>query len=137
MNYKIRHNKNRPAMRPARYSLAWPWALVNRGRLMNIATFSSWDLWECYKSYVASYWANKELVNPQMFSCKLCQWRWFAKVFFRERFPIYITSLCFKDILTNAVTMNSYFSCVSTYNDNGTVNQQSFMIPSQNEVSKV
>ena len=24
MNYKIRHNKNWPAMRPARYSLVWP-----------------------------------------------------------------------------------------------------------------
>ena len=24
MNYKIRHNKNRPATRPARYNLAWP-----------------------------------------------------------------------------------------------------------------
>ena len=24
MNYKKRHNKNMPAMRPVRYSLAWP-----------------------------------------------------------------------------------------------------------------
>ena len=24
MNYKIRHNKNRPVTRPERYSLAWP-----------------------------------------------------------------------------------------------------------------
>ena len=24
MNYKIRHNKNQPATRPARYSLVWP-----------------------------------------------------------------------------------------------------------------
>ena len=24
INYKIRNNKNRPATRPARYSLAWP-----------------------------------------------------------------------------------------------------------------
>ena len=24
MNYKIRHNKNRPVMRPVRYGLVWP-----------------------------------------------------------------------------------------------------------------
>ena len=62
INYKIRHDKNRPAMRPARYSVTWPYcfsiiicggrktwsghatlhariarALVNRSRLMNFA----------------------------------------------------------------------------------------------------
>ena len=44
MNYKIRHNKNQPATEPARYSLAWPRAVVNRGQLMNTAIFSTWDL---------------------------------------------------------------------------------------------
>ena len=39
-------------------------ALVNRGQSMKIATFSSWDLQEqCRKSYVASYWANEELIS--------------------------------------------------------------------------
>ena len=72
MNYKIRHNKNRSVTRPVRNSLAWPRALVNHARSMNIATFSIWDLQEkgC-KSYVASYPANKELVIPQMFSREL------------------------------------------------------------------
>ena len=44
--------------------VSWPCkALVNRGRLIKIATFSTWDLQEqCCKSYVASYRANKELV---------------------------------------------------------------------------
>ena len=90
MNYKIRHNKNQPAMRPARYSLAWPRALVNHSWSMNIATFSTRDLWEqgC-KSYVASYRANEGLVIPWMFSRELRQWRWFTKVFFQGRFPIY------------------------------------------------
>ena len=49
-------------------------ALVNRGRLMNIATFSNWDLREQgHKSYVASYRVNEELVIPQMFSRELRQ----------------------------------------------------------------
>ena len=38
-------------------------ALVNHGRSMNIATFSTQDLREQgRKSYVATYQANKELV---------------------------------------------------------------------------
>ena len=37
-------------------------ALVNHGRLMKIATFSTWDLQEqCCKSYVANYRANEEI----------------------------------------------------------------------------
>ena len=116
INYKIRHNKNRQAMRPARYCLVWPdcflcyylwwekngktWSgherlcaregllsvwvsqsMVNRGRPMNITTFSTQDLREqAHKSYEASYQANNEwLVIPQMFSHKLHQWRWFTK----------------------------------------------------------
>ena len=48
--------------------------LVNHDRLMNIATFSTWDLQEQgHKSYVASYWVNKELVILRMFSCELHQ----------------------------------------------------------------
>ena len=49
-------------------------ALVNRDWLMNIATFSTWHLQKqgC-KSYVASYWVNKELVILRMFSCELRQ----------------------------------------------------------------
>ena len=40
-------------------------ALVNRGRSMNIATFSTRDLQEQGgKSYVASYWESEELVIP-------------------------------------------------------------------------
>ena len=40
-------------------------ALVNRGQLMNTATFSTQDLLEQdRKSYVTSYYANKELVIP-------------------------------------------------------------------------
>ena len=64
INYNIRH-KNQPAMRPVRYSIAWLRALVNHSRLMNIATFSTWNLQEqgC-KSYVASYWVKEELVIP-------------------------------------------------------------------------
>ena len=74
MNYKIRH-KNRQATRPVRsHSIASLRALVNRSRSMNIATFSTRDLREQgRKSYVVSYWANKELVIPRMFSHKLCQ----------------------------------------------------------------
>ena len=44
MNHKIRHNKNRPVTRPARYNLVWPRALVNHSRSMNTATFSTQDL---------------------------------------------------------------------------------------------
>ena len=67
-------------------------ALVNCGRSMKIATFSTRDLQEqCRKSYVASYQAYKELVILWMFSRELHQWRWFTKVFFCERFPIYST----------------------------------------------
>ena len=32
---------------------------------------------------------NEGLVIPRKFSRNLCQWWWFAKVFFYERFPIY------------------------------------------------
>ena len=48
--------------------------LVNRGRSMNIVTFSTRDLREqgC-KSYATSYHANEELVIPQMFSHELHQ----------------------------------------------------------------
>ena len=48
--------------------------LVNQGRSMNIATFSTRDLREqgC-KFYVTSYHANEELVIPQMFSHELRQ----------------------------------------------------------------
>ena len=55
MNYKIRH-KTRQATMPVRYSIAWFRALVNHGRSMNIATFSTQDLQQqgC-KSYLASY----------------------------------------------------------------------------------
>ena len=68
----------------------WVSQSINRSWLMDIATFSTRDLWEqgC-KSYVASYRANEELVIPRMFSRELHQWRWFAKDFFHERFPIY------------------------------------------------
>ena len=39
-------------------------ALVNRSQLIQIATFSTWDLQEQFcKSYVASYWANQESVG--------------------------------------------------------------------------
>ena len=49
-------------------------ALVNRGRLMEIATFSTQDLLEhCCKSCVASYWENEELVISRMFSRELHQ----------------------------------------------------------------
>ena len=48
--------------------------LIISGQLMNIAAFSTRDLREQgRKSYEASYRANKELVVPQMFSCKLHQ----------------------------------------------------------------
>ena len=44
-------------------------ALVNRSRSMNTATFSTRDLREQgRKSYLANYWANKELVIWQMYS---------------------------------------------------------------------
>ena len=40
-------------------------ALVNCGRSINIATFSTQNLWEQgRKSYVASYQVNKELMIP-------------------------------------------------------------------------
>ena len=49
-------------------------ALVNRGRSMNNATFSTRDLrQQGHKSYVASYHANEEWVIPQMFSRELRQ----------------------------------------------------------------
>ena len=49
-------------------------ALANCSRLMNIATFLAWNLQEKgRKSYVASYWANEELVILQIFSRKLRQ----------------------------------------------------------------
>ena len=51
-------------------------ALINCGRLMKIATFSTRDLQEqCRISYVASYRVNKELVILRMFSRKLRQER--------------------------------------------------------------
>ena len=93
MNYKMRHNKNRPA----RYSLVWYlwWqkngktqsgharlharvameegllsvcelirAVVNRSQLMNIATFSTHDLQEqCCKSYVTSIISGKQEIG--------------------------------------------------------------------------
>ena len=47
-------------------------ALVNCGRSMKIATFSTRDLQEQYrKSYVASYRANKELVISRTTSIKI------------------------------------------------------------------
>ena len=68
----------------------WVSHSVNHSQSMDIATFSTLDLREQgRKSYVASYRANEQLVIPQMFSRELCQWRWFAKDFFHERFPIY------------------------------------------------
>ena len=49
-------------------------ALVNCDWSMKTATFSTRDLQEqCRKSYVASYWANEELVISQIFSCELRQ----------------------------------------------------------------
>ena len=49
-------------------------ALVNCGRLMRIAAFTTRDLQEqCHKFYVASYWAKKELVISQIFSSELSQ----------------------------------------------------------------
>ena len=49
-------------------------ALVNRGKPMKIATFSTRDLQEqCCKSYVANYLVNEELVTSRMCSRKLCQ----------------------------------------------------------------
>ena len=49
-------------------------ALVNCGRSMNIAAFSTQDLrQQGRKSYVASYRVNEELLIPQMFSRELCQ----------------------------------------------------------------
>ena len=57
---------------------------------MNIATFLTRDLREQdHKSYVASYCAKEELVILWIFSHKLCQWKWFSKVFFCRQFPIY------------------------------------------------
>ena len=57
------------------------WVRQSIGQSMNIATFSTPDLWErCHKSYVASYRANEELAILQMFSRELCQWRWFVSV---------------------------------------------------------
>ena len=62
----------------------------DRSWSMDITTFSTLDLREQgHKSYVASYQVNEELVILRMFSCELRQWRWFAKDFFHERFPIY------------------------------------------------
>ena len=64
--------------------------LIISGRSMNIAAFTTQDLREQgHKSCEAGYRANEELVILQMFYCELRQWRWFAEVFFRERFPIY------------------------------------------------
>ena len=49
-------------------------ALVNHGRLMNIATFLTQDLREqAHKSYVVSYQVNEELVILRMFSRELHQ----------------------------------------------------------------
>ena len=49
-------------------------SIVNQGRSMNTATFSTRDLREegC-KFYAASYRANKELVIPRMFCHELCR----------------------------------------------------------------
>ena len=48
--------------------------LVNHGRSLKIATFSTQDLQEqCHNSYVASYRANEELMILQMFSHELRQ----------------------------------------------------------------
>ena len=49
-------------------------ALVNNGRSINTATFSTRDLRDQgRKSYVASYWAKEELVIPLIFSSELRQ----------------------------------------------------------------
>ena len=49
-------------------------ALVNCGRSMNVATFSTRNFREqVRKSYEASYRLNEELVIPRMFSCEICQ----------------------------------------------------------------
>ena len=64
-------------------------SLVNHGWSMNIAPSQLRIGEKGSNSYVDSYRANKELVIPQIFSCKLRQWRSFAKVFFYGRFPIY------------------------------------------------
>ena len=66
-------------------------ALVNHGRLMKIATFSTRDLQEqCCKSYVASYRANKESVGDlaNTFSRTTSMKVICCESFFRERFPI-------------------------------------------------
>ena len=50
--------------------------LVNHGRSMNLAILSQLGIIlqeQGRKSYVASYWANKELVIPRIFSHELCQ----------------------------------------------------------------
>ena len=64
----------RVAMRKACSVCELARVLVNRGKSMNIATFSTRDLREqgC-KPYVTSYHANEELVIPQMFSHELLQ----------------------------------------------------------------
>ena len=66
-------------------------SLVNRGRSMKIATFSTRDLQEqCRKSYVASYRANEELVGDlaNVF-LRTTSMKVICESFFREQFPIY------------------------------------------------
>ena len=56
-------------------------SIGNCSRSMKIATFSTRDLQEqCCNSYVTSYRVKEEFVIWRMFSHKLHQWRWFAKV---------------------------------------------------------
>ena len=99
-------------------------ALFNRSQLMNIATFSTQDFRErgC-KSYVAGYWSNKQLVIPWMFSHKLLQWRWFAKVFFRRRFPIYgkydILTVIFVNMQYHVATQLLLSILIRRNNDHG------------------
>ena len=48
--------------------------VINRGRSINIATFSTRDMREQgRKSYVAGYRTNEEFVIPRMFSRQLSQ----------------------------------------------------------------
>ena len=66
-------------------------ALVNRVRLMKIATFLTWDLQEqCRKSYVASYQAKKESVGDlvNVFS-RTTSMKVICESFLPEQFSIY------------------------------------------------